>query len=840
MNKLKHYSLALALSMLTIGAHADVIEDFEDGDIAGWTTSGTVAINTNKAIGTYSMRLKGGATAQRSFAADGDVTMAIAATSLENNDFCDVYVSEDGVNWGSPIIHLSNGQDNGSFSSATTTTTGGSTHIRYVQTGSAADYCYADGISIIGAGVPAPSIQVSGNGAFGNVQVGASATHTLTISNNGNANLTLGNISGASAPFSLSNDNCSNSTVAAGNNCTVEMVFSPSAEVSYSASLSIANNDSPQTVALSGTGTAEPVDPPPPSGDLHVFSGDGNVSRSALSFNDLNGTSLSMLDFAHYSHGVAEIDADNSNARQPSNTFQGRLVLNSGNSTAMNFNETTSGRAQAGNYNNPGTLPAFDFEFVQVGSHIIPKTRGLIVTGSIGAPDYQDWNYILEPGRVWDENNDQGYSRVAIPFSLQENQANCTHNGMLTFAFKDDGSITNVALQVGGETCLYFQYDLWGLVPGEYMPATVAGASSLIANYEAEVLNRLPVKPIADMANDFPGVIPANIAAEQSSAPTTHGVLYAGVHYAAPCSTRHGDYPFCQVMGLPSYSTAKTAVANFAHALLTQQDSNARNISVSPYVAECQDGINGTDSIWSDVSVENALDMATGNYRLASYEGDEGSTTTVNEFFLTFTHAEKMAHACERYIRKAAPNTHFSYHSSDTYIAGVAMDNYYTGDLFTKLVNEVYKPLNLSPTTYTTVRTEQSPSHPYWSHGMTWHSDDMIKLGQLINDRGVINGQQVLDGNIMDDMLIKGGDLGLETYGSESTYLNGVWTYDMGQRASPLCPAGSWVSYMSGYGGIGIVMFPNGAVYYYVSDSGSFAFGGAETELHKISNICGN
>lgn len=840
MKYLPLYSLALTLSMVAMGARADITEDFEDGDFSGWTTSGTVTINSLKTIGDYSMRLKGGATAERSFAADGDVSVALAATSLETSNFCDVYVSEDGLNWGTSLINLNKNQDNGSFTTATTTTNGGSTYIKYVQTGSAADYCYADGISIIGAGVPAPSVSVSGNGAFGNVLLGDSTSNTFTISNGGNADLTVSTISGASPPFSLSNDNCSNATVAAGSDCSVDVVFTPSAEASYSATLTIANNDTDQNVALSGSGSSEPVEPPPPSGDLHVFSGDGNVSRSALTFSQLNGTSLSMLDFSHYSHGVAEMDADNSSASEPGNTFQGRLVLNGGNARVMNFDETTSGRAQAGNYNNPGTLPAFDFEFVQVGSHIVPKNRGLIVSGNIGAPDYQDWNYILEPGRVWNENNDQGYSRVAIPFALQENQANCTHNGVLTFAFKDDGSITNVAMQVGGETCLYFQYDLWDLIPAQYIAGTVSGAASIIADHEAEVLNRLPIKPIAEMANDFPGLIPANIAAEQSSAPTTHGVYYGGVHYAAPCSTRHGDYPFCEVMSLPSYSTAKTAVANFSHALLTQQNASARNISVSGNVLECQDGINGTSSIWSDVTVENALDMATGNYRLASYEGDEGSSATVNEFFLTFTHAEKIAHSCERYIRKAAPNTHFSYHSSDTYIAGVTMDEYYSGDLFTKLVDEVYKPLNLSPATYTTVRTEQSPAHPYWSHGMTWHADDMVKLGQLINDRGVINGQQVLDGDIMDDMLVKGGDLGLETYGAESRYLNGVWTYDMGQRASPICPTGSWVSYMSGYGGIGVVLFPNGAVYYYVSDSGSYAFGGAETELNKISNICGS
>lgn len=840
MNQITIKTLFFTFSMVATNAMADVIEDFEDGDFSGWNTSGTVAINTSKTIGEYSMRLKGGASAERSFAADGDVTVALAATSLETGNFCDVYVSEDGVNWGNSLINLNKNQDNGTFSSATTSTNGGTTYIRYVQTGSAADYCYADGISIVGAGVPTPSVSVSGSGTFGSVMVGETASNTITISNAGNADLNVTNITGASAPFSLANDNCSNSSVVADDSCTVDVVFTPTAEISSNATLSIVNNDTNQTVALSGTGTGEPVEPPTPTGDLHAFTGDGNVSRSALTISDLNGSSLSMMDFSNYSHGVAEIDADNSNAQEPTNTFQGRLVLNGGNATAMNFDETTSGRAQAGNYNNPGTMPAFDFEFVQVGSHIIPKTRGLIVSGNIGAPDFQDWNYILEPGRVWNENNDGGYSRVAIPFALQENQANCTHNGVLTFAFKDDGSITNVAVQVGGETCLYFQYDLWKLVPAQYIAANVSGAATLIANYEAEVLNRLPIKPIAEMANVFNGVVPGNIASEQASAPTTHGVYYDGVHYAAPCSTRHGDYPYCEVMSLPSYSTAKTAVANFSHALLTQQNSSARNIAISSNVIECQDGINGTSSIWSDVTVENALDMATGNYRLASYEGDEGSSAVVNEFFLTFTHAEKIAHSCERYIRKAAPNTHFSYHSSDTYIAGVAMDNYYSGDLFDKLVDEVYKPLNLSPVTYTTVRTEQAPADPYWSHGMTWHADDMVKLAQLINNRGVINGQQVLDGDIMDDMLVKGGDLGLETYGSESRYLNGVWTYDMGQRASPICSTGSWVSYMSGYGGIGVVMFPNGAIYYYVSDSGSYAFGGAETELNKISNICGN
>ena len=821
------------LASMSLGCHADVQEDFEDGNADGWNTSGTAEIVTNVTIGQYALRLKGGATAERSFPADGDVTVSVAASSLETNDRCDVYVSNSNQNWGTPLITLNNGQDNSSFFNASKNITGGTTYIRYVQTGSAADYCYADGISIVGSAAPTPKLSLSGSAAFGSVLIGNSASKTVTISNTGNANLTLGSMTGASAPFALANNNCANATLSPSSSCTFDTTFTPTVEGSASALLTIANNDTPATLSLTGTGSSVVT---PPSGSLHTFTGDGNVNRSGLTFSQLFGSSIGLLNYSQYSHGVTELNADTSKAKQPSNSFSGRLVLNNGNDTALNFNETTSGRAQAGNYVSPNTLPGFDFEFVQTGSHIIPKTRGLYVTG------HGDWNYILEPGRVWDENSDQGYSRAAIPFSLQENQANCTHNGVLSFVFKNDGSVSKVAVQVSGETCLYFNYTLSGLVSASYVPGAVSGASNLISAYEAEVLNRLPVKPITELAVDYPGVVVANIAAEQASGETTHGVLYNGIHYAAPCVTPNGDYPFCEVMGLPSYSTAKTAVANFAHALLSQQDGAvARNMKVSDYVSECQDGINGTASIWSDVTVENALDMATGNYRLSSYEGDEGSTAVLNDFFLVFTHAEKIKHACERYIRKDAPNTHFSYHSSDTYIAGVAMDNYYAaGDLFDKLVNEVYKPLNLSPATYTTVRTQSSPADPFWSHGMNWHADDMVKLGQLINDRGVINGQQVLDPNIMDDMLLKGGDNGLQTYGAESTYLNGVWTYDMGQRSSPICPAGSWVTYMSGYGGIGVILFPNGAVYYHVSDSNSFAFGGAETELNKISNICGN
>jgi hypothetical protein len=102
-------------------------------------------------------------------------------------------------------------------------------------------------------------------------------------------------------------------------------------------------------------------------------------------------------------------------------------------------------------------LPAFRFELVQDGADLVPLRRGP------QASDHPHWEFILEPGRVWDEAGDGGWSRAALPFALQERNANCTHNGLLTFLFRSDGAVSRVAWQIGSETCRYLKIDFWGM-----------------------------------------------------------------------------------------------------------------------------------------------------------------------------------------------------------------------------------------------------------------------------------------------------------------------------------------------------------------------------------------
>ncbi|MGB0133064.1 hypothetical protein, partial [Dokdonella sp.] len=162
----------------------------------------------------------------------------------------------------------------------------------------------------------------------------------------------------------------------------------------------------------------------------------------------------------------------------------------------------------------------FDFEFVQFEDALIPVRRGPIRS------THDWWEFVLEPGRVWDEPGDQGFTRAAIPFALTEKNANCTHNGVLMVLFKDDRVLKHAAVQISSETCLYLQFDLWGMLSAEYTPLEVQGADAVIAAYQREVAARIPTRPLAALTEEFPGIDVAYLATAANAAETRHGVVY--------------------------------------------------------------------------------------------------------------------------------------------------------------------------------------------------------------------------------------------------------------------------------------------------------------------------
>ncbi|MBN8279470.1 MAG: choice-of-anchor D domain-containing protein [Gammaproteobacteria bacterium] len=118
-----------------------------------------------------------------------------------------------------------------------------------------------------GTALPVPSISVTDSVApatdqnvpFGSTAIGTTLTRTVTVANEGNADLVIGTLTGLAPPFSLGADNCSGQTVAPAGSCTVDVDFSPAAVGAASDSLDIPSNDASTpvaTVTVSGTGTS--------------------------------------------------------------------------------------------------------------------------------------------------------------------------------------------------------------------------------------------------------------------------------------------------------------------------------------------------------------------------------------------------------------------------------------------------------------------------------------------------------------------------------------------------------------------------------------------------------
>lgn len=730
-------------------------DDFNSG-YAGWTTSGNVASDNAPAIGANSVRLKKDGQIWRTVNTSGfsniSVTWTMAASSLENNEYCYVEINT-GSGW-SAIASLTNGQDNSAFNTGTVNLSSAAANnpnfqIRYrIVANALGDYCYGENTTITGT---------------------AGSIPTSTPTNTPVPTVTPGGPS-----------------------------------------------PTPQPTPNPGSGV--PGDP---------LTGNGSVSRSLLTANQmLNGASTG----SPVNETAFALPA---NAAPPSNTFSGRLEL-SGEATNGSFTKISDSY----NYDADAQrlhLPDIDIEFVQNGSHLIPAQRGKIVTS------HPFWDYLVGPGRVWNENSDNGYSRAAFPFALLEKNANCTHNGTMSFLFDSSGSVSKVWYQVTQETCLYFKGNFWGQLDATYHAGSVSGSSQLQTAYIQEINGKMPTKDISALAVDYPGFDLSTLTSGINDI-SMYGMVVNNTNYVSGCDTRFGAYNFCQWLRVPSYSTAKSIFAGMSMMRLTQKyGSSVPNLLIKNYVPEYSTAVGS----WTNVTLNNTLDMATGNYRFATYMRDEDGSQMVG-FFDAQTYADRIAEAFS-WGNKATPGTTWVYHTSDTFIATQAMQGYLqsqagsSADIYDMLYNEVLAPIGVGPGAQTTLRTSDNnwQGRPFGGYGLWLIQDDIAKIIKLLNtDSGAYNGTQLLDSSLLASAMQKNSsDYGLATSNQPFVYNNGFWGHEF--TTSDGYPCSFRTPFMSGFGGISVIMMPNGSTFYVFSDNGDFNWYDVVQESHNnIGSNC--
>jgi len=258
----------------------------------------------------------------------------------------------------------------------------------------------------------------------------------------------------------------------------------------------------------------------------------------------------------------------------------------------------------------------------------------------------------------------------------------------------------------------------------------------------------------------------------------------------------------------------------------------------------------GEDKSWNDVSLTNVLDMASGHFLSPGFERDEDGP--MDKFLVDETLTDKLKDALFTFPSKVPPGTVFDYHSDNTFLATVAMQKLLqqkrgpSADLFDLVRDDIYKPLHVSAGMLTTLRTGNSDAGvPEGYFGLFYIQDDVVKLARFLNDyAGKLDGKQVLDPQRLRESLFRDPHTnGLMTGDPRQVlgtvhYNHAFWARRYTQLEYPQLSCDVWAPYMSGYGGISIVMLPHGAVFYVFSDAEEFVFNDAVLEINKFAPLC--
>ncbi len=578
------------------------------------------------------------------------------------------------------------------------------------------------------------------------------------------------------------------------------------------------------------TATNTPVPPtatPLPPADTPVPtaaspSGAGDVARTVLTYDEL------MNGFDYFSPVDDGAFALPDGAAPAEHVFEGRLEL-IGEATGGGCKIVRGSESELGPQDRH--IPEFNYAFVQDGSYLIPVQRGLIIA------DHPNWNYIIGPGRVWQESGDQGYSRASFPFALNWKGSNATFNGVMTFLF-DDQSVSQVWYQITQETTVSLRADFWGLLEATYHPQAVEGADQVRHAFAQELANRFPTKPIEQLAVDYPGVDVSKFGRGVTPKHMTmYGFVINGVNYVGECRTRFGRYAYCEYMRATSYSTAKSAFVSIALMRLAQKyGPQVADLLIKDYVPEYA----ASPGDWDDVTFNNTLDMATGNYRSAGYMTDEDGPQ-MGSFFGTQPYAQRIAAAFD-WPHSADPGTQWVYRTCDTFILTRAMHNYLQSqqgpeaDIFQFVVDEVY---NVGPGAHTSMRTADDnwQGQAEGGYGLWWIQDDMAKIATLLNnDGGQVNGVQLLHPDVLADAMQRDPDDRGVDIDDRRKYNNAFWAQRYGPEDGFSCEF--WVPHMLGISGNAVVLMPNGSTYYYFSDNQEFTWFDALKESDKIVPHC--
>ena len=501
-------------------------------------------------------------------------------------------------------------------------------------------------------------------------------------------------------------------------------------------------------------------------------------------------------------------------AGTPLHTFEGRLRIRPvSEQRTVHYSEwwITSDRRD-------GRLPEWEAELVQCGEVLAPIQRGR----RIGSDP--SWDVMLSPGRIWSNPADGGASRVALPFTVVAKTFNCVHNGSMTFLF-DGESVSDVRYQLAQETCHFLQFDAWGRADAEWTPEPSEAAADGLQALALELENRLPVEDFSALEADYPDAgiseLDGLLTLSEISA---RGVLTDGTLYLEDCRTRAGSYSFCEDIVLPSFSLAKTLYAGVGLAAMAQE------FPEDPHPQTLGELL-GAKGTWADVTVENALDMATGHYLF-----ENQSDADVPGFYSSLDLEGRLA-ATFGLPKKREPGERVVYLTPNTQLVSAAMDVFLEQqgadifDSFDYLVDRVLKPLGVPPESHQSLRTWENGGAnngtAFGGYGMWFTPQGVAKLGDFLQ-RG---GDGLLAQEPWAQMMFQSEDQGAPMNYYQYRYNNGMWAW-------PVSGCDKLAPILFGVSGITVILPPNGQVHFVFNDAQEYTVTNVLEVAERMATLC--
>jgi len=470
---------------------------------------------------------------------------------------------------------------------------------------------------------------------------------------------------------------------------------------------------------------------------------------------------------------------------------------------------------------NHKNIPKFEIEISSLDGKVYPKNTKIIETNHLF------WNIQFGVGSSKLEISSSN-TLITLPFSLIHKSANCIHNGIGVFSISNDNQISNIIFEIASETCAYYKFDYVGLYSANFqltnaLPNLSNNSDKNIISIE-NLYKRYNLTNKSFLNSDY--IDPSNV--------TMFGLIDSNNHYVSSCMTRLGNYPFCDQILLPSYSLAKSIAGTFSLSLLESQYGSISNLYVSDLVPECY------GRKWKNVTLNNLSDMSTGQYFNSIHDFDESSVASSEVIFMFEEHKDKIKKACSAFPKKTKPGTRFVYHTSDTYILGLALNNYLKSnsnrkDYFNDVLIPFLESNNLSQTSQSVLATNDNIKQSYTGWGMFFLRSDLDGLATIIHN---IKNNSSTQLTYLYDALNPNDNNSLLAIPSVNIYYNnGFWSRKFDKNIFN-CSEDVWIPFMSGFGGITFAFFPNGMSYYYFSDGYEFAWESAIFSSHSIKPFC--